>query len=276
MVAVLTSVTAFAQRGIPRTNSISVSSTIVTKKKPIMYENGFQHFVEIGSKLDLAVELKGATGVNYIGGYRFNNHLFAGVGIGLEFSHHVADGVKEHVGEGATIYSRSTTIIDDFTEGDNYKLKEELNIPTTIPELASVGLLNVISIPIYVHLRGYYTKTKCAPYSSLSLGGILAPKENGIYADFSTGVDVRLKDRNHLYFAVGFWYRRARNTRLGYYRGHLNYQYDVVHFYKGEDCHNGICDVDFMATEHYHYDVYDLFNGFVDALGISLHMGFTF
>ena len=39
--------------------------------------------IEVGSKFD-CLEFKGSTGINYIGGYRFNNWLFAGVGIGLD------------------------------------------------------------------------------------------------------------------------------------------------------------------------------------------------
>ena len=58
LVAVLASVTVFAQRGIPRTNNVSVSSTIVTKKKSIVSRQGFQQSLELGTKLDLREEYK--------------------------------------------------------------------------------------------------------------------------------------------------------------------------------------------------------------------------
>ena len=65
-VAILVSVAAFAQRGIPRTDNVSVSSTVVKKTtKQSDYQKGFQQSVELGTKIDFLD--KGTTGVNYIG-----------------------------------------------------------------------------------------------------------------------------------------------------------------------------------------------------------------
>ena len=265
LVAVLASVTVFAQRGIPRTNNVSVSSTIVTKKKSIVSRQGFQQSLELGTKLDLREEYKGTTGVNYIGGYRFNSHFFAGIGVGLECAHFVAKGVKENVGKNAFLVSESWSFrtlseLDVFT-------KRELGIPDTRGMDNAEGSLNRIAVPLYLHLKGYYTKTKCAPYSSLSIGGIFAPKENGLYADFSTGVSVRLNDKNSVYFAAGVWYRRVRDTFL---EGlHVKYETE----YHGPDRVDSACTIGYSHT---HLNIYNLFSHWTYAVGLSLRVGFSF
>lgn len=73
----------FAQRGISRSNGVSVSTTIVKKtiKAPNTYEAevGFQQMA--GLNLGVIYEEGPCLGLSYIGGYRFNDVLFAGGGI---------------------------------------------------------------------------------------------------------------------------------------------------------------------------------------------------
>lgn len=267
IVAVLIPVAVFAQRGIPRSNNVTVSSTIVTKKKSIASKHGFQHSIGLETKLDLSREYKGTTGVNYIGGYRFNSHFFAGIGVGLECAHFVATGVKNAIGSNTYIVTKLDSPNDKW---DEY-VKRELHIPNTHGMDNSYGSLNRVSIPLYLHLKGYYTKTKCAPYSSLSIGGIFAPKENGLYLDFSTGVDVRLNDTNSIYFAAGFWYRNVRDNclRQGDYQ---NYNYYLESYHEANRF-NSACTINY---EHYHFRIEDLFNSMTFAMGLSLHVGFSF
>lgn len=265
IVAVLIPVAVFAQRGIPRSNNVSVSSTIVTKKKSIVSRQGFQQSLELGTKLDLREEYKGTTGVNYIGGYRFNSHFFAGIGVGLECAHFVAKGVKENVGKNAFLVSESWSL-RTFSELDVFT-KRELGIPDTRGMDNAEGSLNRIAVPLYLHLKGYYTKTKCAPYSSLSIGGFFAPKENGLYADFSTGVSVRLNDKNSVYFAAGVWYRRVRDTFLEVL--HVKYETE----YHGPDRVDSACTIGYSHT---HLNIYNLFSHWTYAVGLSLRVGFSF
>lgn len=146
IVAMLVSVAAFAQRGIPRSNNVSVSSTVVTKKKSIASKQGFQQSLELGTKLDLSDEYKGTTGVNYIGGYRFNSHFFAGIGVGLECAHFVATGVKNAIGSNTYIVTKLDSPTDEW---DEY-VKRELHIPNTHGMDNSYGSLNRVSIPSIV------------------------------------------------------------------------------------------------------------------------------
>lgn len=57
---------------------------------------------------------------------------------------------------------------------------------------------------LYVHIRIYYMRTACAPYSSVSLGGWFAPKDTGIHLDFSTGVDYRVNKKLQAHFSIVF------------------------------------------------------------------------
>lgn len=255
IVAMLFSVTVFAQRGIPRTDNVSVSSTIITKKRTVVIERGFQQSVELGTKFLSGID-KGTTGVNYIGGYRFNNHFYAGAGIGLEFAHRVASGVREYVGGSVLIYSDS-----DYDSISDMQIRSKLGIRNSSGMDGVYGSLNLVSIPLYLHLKGYYTETKWAPYSSLSLGGVLAPKENGLYVDFSTGVDVRFNDKINIYFAAGVWYRKVRNTWLDEYRRDISY------------CDGSLCG---LGRSHCHNTLSNLYCNMVNTCGLSLRVGVSF
>lgn len=87
----------FAQRGIPRSNNVSVSSTVVTHKttKINTYdaEVGFQQMA--GLFLGAMVSNVGA-GASYIGGYRFNNYIFLGGGADMFISGDIALPVYAH------------------------------------------------------------------------------------------------------------------------------------------------------------------------------------
>ncbi|MBQ3245916.1 MAG: hypothetical protein IJB06_04295 [Bacteroidales bacterium] len=84
VLAVLLPVMTFAQRGILRSNNVSVSSTVVTripKAKTYNAKVGFQQMA------GLLVSVGG--GASYIGGYRFNDYIFAGAGADI----FIGDGV---------------------------------------------------------------------------------------------------------------------------------------------------------------------------------------
>lgn len=199
----------------------SVSATVV--KKNVIYKErklydakvGFQQFVEVSPKFGFGRYERGHTGINYIGGWRFNNRLFAGVGTGLEFAHQYeeeeAKKIKELIREGR----ESTYSIYQY------------------------GTLNAVSLPIYAHVRAYYMRTAWAPYSSLSLGSRLAHKDCGLYFDFSTGVDYRINDYYHAYFSLGFWLSRQKDvtdwTRYDESCGIWTCDYETLHFHPSFD-----------------------------------------
>ena len=161
-------------------NVKTVSSTVI--KKEVIYKErklydakvGFQQFIELSPKFSDHAH----TGINYIGEWRFNNWIYAGIGTGLEFAHKVAKGAKAAMGKDVVSYNWGYQY-DDYS----YFSVEDVEIETFR------GSFNSVSIPLYLHSRAYYMRTRWAPYSSVSFGGRLASKDCGLYFDFSTGVD---------------------------------------------------------------------------------------
>lgn len=235
-------------------NVNTVSSTVV--KKEVIYKErrlydarrGFQQFVELSPKVDIWDFGYGHTGINYIGGWRFNNWLFVGAGTGLEFAHDVAHGAKQYVGKSHVRY--------DLSQWWSY----DANLPRG-------GLVNLISIPIYAHIRTYYMRTAWAPYSSVSLGGRIAPKDSGIYFDFSTGVDYRVNEKLHAYFSIGFWLSKFRDT--------FSYGYgDSESYEEYENCGSMMCP--YRGQEHFHHTIYDMYNRREISGGMSFRLGVSF
>lgn len=156
MVAVLISFTAFAQRGIPRTDNVSVSSTVVkrtTRQSESKYR--FQQMAEfqIGYSFFDDYFIGGA----YTAGCRFSNWFFLGCGVGYN------------------TYGWGTYV------------------------------------PMYMQMRGYFSKKTLKPYASLSLGCAYhsydyyesGMTELGYYVDFSIGVEVPLNKKLNLIVGVG-------------------------------------------------------------------------
>ena len=97
---------------------------------------------------------------NYIGGYRFNHHLFVGVGTGLDF------------GAG---YNFKPYAAEDYcyiTGGGSSMAHDELPIQK-------------LSIPLYAHFKVYFMKTRLAPFLAFS-GGVRfsAPKKLEVYENY--------------------------------------------------------------------------------------------
>ena len=177
-------------------NVKTVSSTVI--KKEVIYKErklydakvGFQQFIELSPKF---CEHHSHTGINYIGGWRFNNWIYAGIGTGLEFAHKVAKGAKAAMGKDVVSY-----MLYVYNYDYSYFSEEDAEIETFR------GSFNSVSIPLYLHCRAYYMRTRWAPYSSVSFGGRLASKDCGLYFDFSTGIDWRINKDYHAYCSLGF------------------------------------------------------------------------
>lgn len=138
--------------------------------------------------------------IDYIAGYRFNNYLFAGVGIGLNY--------------------------DDEGSWDSYSGK------TT--ELYWAEPRNMYSIPLYAHARAYLGKKRCQPFFAFSAGAnigfpsltIEMYDSNYIYLCSETidnvtylfepafGVDVRLKSSISINMQLGLTVHGAPRMRL--------------------------------------------------------------
>lgn len=191
---------------------ITSAQTITVKEKkpekPLHYEQS----IEFTAATDF--EDKGGDrsvyGLEYIGGIRFNNLFFLGAGIGLNF-HSFSDDLED-------------VLIDD-------RSRYECN---DCPE-------NLVSVPLYLHTRLYFTHTRCQPFFALSVGGQITGTKtvkgldevihNGsdeVYYNPSCfmvtpqlGVNYQLNDKTSMYLTAGCLWRNIV-THLYCYKGHFD------------------------------------------------------
>ena len=127
--------------------------------------------------------------INYIGGYRFGPHLFIGLGTGLDFNLLSDDYYR---------YCLSCYTHDEkYCEYCRYE---------------DYGL-NIVTIPLYAHLRTYLSKKRCAPFFGFS-GGVRILTNTEIYGikrarirpmgEFSIGLNIRCSNNFALNMQVGF------------------------------------------------------------------------
>jgi hypothetical protein len=159
------------------------TSTEKEKKpeKPLHYEQSIE-FTAATDFQDKGGD-RSVYGLEYIGGIRFNNLFFLGTGIGLNF-HSFSDDLELPY-QGAYAY-----YCPDAPE-------------------------NLVSVPLYLHTRLYFTHTRCQPFFALSVGGqITGLKTAKGYDDAyynpscfmlspQLGVNYQLNDKTCMYLTVG-------------------------------------------------------------------------
>ena len=124
---------------------ITSAQTITVKEKRVV-EGHYEQSIElpIATNFDDLDDETNYVGINYIGGYRFSNLFFLGAGIGINFNYFYDE----------TSYGYPNSY-EDYWSG-------------------SFGVShNLISIPLYLHARLYFTDTKCQPFFAFSIGGHL-------------------------------------------------------------------------------------------------------
>lgn len=155
--------------------------------------------------------------IGYIGGKRFSNALFLGFGIGATFNNYFAP-----------------------DSGVGY---ENFATNLTLP-------LNKLSIPVYINLKLYLSRTKCQPYLSLSTGlnmsrkrTITATESNNLYNSIQTndisygtmqyfitpsfGIDFRLRSKSALSVMAGLQMITA--PYMDEYEDTKHYYYTIKH-----------------------------------------------
>ena len=155
--------------------------------------------------------------IGYIGGKRFSNALFLGFGIGATFNNYFAP--------------------DSGVGYENYATN--LALP-----------LNKLSIPVYINLKLYLSRTKCQPYLSLSTGlnmsrkrTITATEPNNLYNSIQTneisygtmqyfitpsfGIDFRLRSKSALSVMAGLQMITA--PYMDEYEDTKHYYYTIKH-----------------------------------------------
>ena len=227
---------------------MSVSSTVVTKTRhkkenqKFDARTGLTHIAEFHPKLYF--NLKDHISLSYIAGWRFNNWFLAGLGTGLDFATSIHKGMKNIAGTGKVLYSRPIRHV--HLQG---------------------GAWNLISIPLYAHAKFFYMRTRWTPYSSVSLGGRLAPKDCGIYFDVSTGVNyipprsfTEKYKISSLFAAIGFTISEFQTC-------------EVDDCNEVRECEDSRCPYYAEGDYHYHYSVEGIREQFH---GLSLRVGISF
>ena len=120
---------------------ITTAQTITVKEKRVL-EGTYQQSIDIPIATDFDDDGINYTGVNYIGGYRFNDMFFLGAGAGINFNLFY----QEY--DGSSVYNDGTGHAWTYD--------------------------NLITRPLYAHARVYLVGAKCQPFFALSLGGFLS------------------------------------------------------------------------------------------------------
>jgi hypothetical protein len=147
VVLLFTAVDLPAQNSVTGAMMLRNTNVIKTKKKlkeaPI--KKGYQSEFSIAySFFDYGKDAGSMFNFNYIGGYRFSNLFFLGAGIGINFNYFYDESDSGY-----------PNAYDDYSSG-------------------TFGVShNLISIPLYLHARLYFTNTRCQPFFAFSIGGHL-------------------------------------------------------------------------------------------------------
>ena len=164
---------------------ITSAQTITVKEKKPAKPLHYEQSIEFTAATDF--EDKGGDrsiyGLEYIGGVRFSNLFFLGAGIGINF------------------HSFSDDLDLSYHGAYGYYCPDA-------PE-------NLVSVPLYLHTRLYFTHTRCQPFFALSVGGqITGLKTAKGYDDAyynpscfmlspQLGVNYQLNDKTCMYLTVG-------------------------------------------------------------------------
>ena len=142
-----------------------------------------------GSIVDISYLTRGkqypypALGLSYTAGYRFNNQIYLGVGVGANLNMHGGQAIR-------TIHK-------------NYDSK----------------FLNpcLVSVPVFAYFKANFIDRRWSPYFAVAAGGNLSPKQTitldlcdakyntmGVFINPQIGLNIRTTTKTSLYFAVGF------------------------------------------------------------------------
>lgn len=214
-------------------------------------KRGLTHIVEFHPKV-YPSEKKSQISFSYIAGWRFNNWFLAGVGTGIDFATYVPHEQRDKLGKEPEMLYRSGfyDVYDDYLKGS----------------------INGVSIPLYAHAKFYYMRTRWSPYSSVSLGGRLSPKDCGAYFDFSVGVNYippqTFTDKYKVtafFAAIGLSISEMQNLR----------EENDVKYYPG-GCSDSACPYVQSATRHSHLMTSVRVGSKVTYYGLSFRLGVSF
>ncbi|MBR5132509.1 MAG: hypothetical protein IKV29_00215 [Alistipes sp.] len=189
----------------------STHGTVITKETVINVEPKFKRYdANIGFQQEISAgwwwaESLSALRFSYVGGKRFNNYIFAGLGAGLDIG--ISHTYQPHV------VKSKYYIYYIYDENGNCRGDGDVVLP-----------MQTIAIPIYANIKVYVARTKFAPYLSFSAGARLSAAKKltliddvykyGIVKPFfelALGASIRQSEKLSHKFHIGFYTQNANN-----------------------------------------------------------------
>jgi hypothetical protein len=187
---------------------------------------GLQHHVDARSEVTIETFI---VGLDYTAGYRFNNYIFAGLGIGYHHDIYFGGYKTAHESEFSPIKGKT----------NKYKRTEEgrsmvyrLDRPKS-------------HIPVYANARFYLMRTRLAPYVGISAGIDLSMVHILPYGNLTFGGRHVTKRNREWIFGFSFSYPK--------YHGHA-----LAGFYQSDDNYDG---VETGKVEYSFWESYNLSGG---------------
>lgn len=185
--------------------------------KPIRL--GYQSHIELGTTLFLDYGNATSIDFRYIGGWRFNNNLFLGAGIGLM------------IPVGANCFDVTYMSAHFNKDGRIYDYWGDTPSPTS----------KKLNVPLFLHARVYFvnskaqpSQTRFVPYLSLSLGARFGGKAeilgvkyidgsgstdfseeygtSGFFVNPELGMNFRLTNRSNVTVSISYWGDKMANN----------------------------------------------------------------
>lgn len=159
----------FCVVGVAQAQIITYSQTTITKMKLGAVEPGFQQSVELEGGYTLG-ELGDSgepidIGVNYVAGYRFNNTLFIGGGIGVGYyDDFYASDCWANGWEYEYDYNDYTLPSPDCSASLRYGSAHEIELDN----------IDGMYVQAFANVKVYLSKGRVQPFFDLSVGGLFA------------------------------------------------------------------------------------------------------
>lgn len=182
---------------------------------------GFQQQASMGWWLTMN-RVHSALRFSYIGGMRFNDYFFAGIGAGLDIG--VSHTYKPKV---RAINYGDYGVYEGMYDGSAF--------------LEEIMPMQSIAIPLFVNLKGYFTKTRVAPYLSFSAGARLSTgKKLMIYDEYGNYEDQLRYGAFKPFFevAAGINYRKSADRNYTFQFGYYTHNVKEFDGFDGFDLDN--------------------------------------
>ena len=141
--------------------------------------SGYEKSVEIKGAIGLDDRTDYDFGVSMVNGYRFNDYLYLGVGVGYEYLNGLYYHSYNSIGKGSS---------------SSYDSKSTQNI-----------------IQLYARAKVNFTNAKISPFASFDLGNSFnldstdeIKMANGLFFEPAIGCDFKINDKQTFYFAFGY------------------------------------------------------------------------